>query len=185
MVVLTRPAFVGSESADIRRMLESGWVDRVHLRKPGSSEEDMRRLIEDLPEDLYSRLTLHDHFPLAAEMGLGGVHLNSRCHEVPAGFPGLVSASCHSFEELDERRGCDYRFLSPVYDSISKEGYRSAFSEDDLRGHVDRGVYALGGVTPRHLPSLQGLGFGGAAMLGSAWRQDINDFIKELQCYNS
>lgn len=61
-------------------------VDRVHLRKPQSAEADMRRLIEALPPELYPRLTLQDHLHLAGEYGIGGVHLNARNPEIPAGF---------------------------------------------------------------------------------------------------
>lgn len=67
---------------------------------------------------------------------------------------------------------CDYLFLSPIFDSISKAGYRSAFSHEQLQraadeGVIDRKVIALGGVTPERIPYLHSLGFGGVAMLGA------------------
>ena len=81
---------------------------------------------------------------------------------------GLVSRSCHSLDELTAE--ANYLFLSPIFDSISKPGYRAAFSAEELRGKVDGRVFALGGVTFEQLPYIQELGFGGAAMLGAAWR---------------
>lgn len=62
-------------------------------------------------------------------------------------------------------------FLSPIFDSISKHGYGSAFSHETLRkaaaeGIIDEKVVALGGVTPENAGWLEKLGFGGAAMLG-------------------
>ena len=81
------------------------------------------------------------------------------------------SLTIHYFPELAEWLGLDYRFLSPVFDSISKPGYLSAFTEEDLRGHVDADTFALGGVTPDKLELLEQLGFGGAAMLGAAWKK--------------
>ena len=68
----------------------------------------------------------------------------------------------------------DYVFLSPIFDSISKRGYRSQFSLTELQkaaaeGIIDSKVVALGGITKDKLPLLQSLHFGGAAMLGAIW----------------
>lgn len=87
-----------------------------------------------------------------------------------------VSRSCHSIAEVQKYKdSCNYLFLSPIYDSISKEGYGAAFSRTDLKraadeGIIDKKVYALGGVSAEHLPELQELGFGGAAVLGALWQ---------------
>ena len=62
--------------------------------------------------------------------------------------------------------------LSPVFDSISKQGYRSAFDPDSLRPWLEgKRVVALGGVTPERIPLLRDAGFSGAAMLGYFWNQ--------------
>ena len=114
IIVITDTPFAASEAESIRILLSEG-ADRVHLRKPQSAENDMRRLIEALPPELYPRLTLQDHLYLAGEYGIGGVHLNARNPEIPAGFGGLVSRSCHSFEELASHPTEDYLFLSPIY----------------------------------------------------------------------
>jgi thiamine-phosphate pyrophosphorylase len=65
--------------------------------------------------------------------------------------------------------------LSPIYDSISKQGYRAAFTREELLkaaqdGIIDNKVYALGGVTFSRLEEVKALGFGGAMILGDAWR---------------
>lgn len=72
----------------------------------------------------------------------------------------------------------DYIFLSPVFDSISKSGYSSAFTHEQLaeaalRGIIDHRVFALGGVTPDKYSFLQRYHFGGAAMLGAIWNKTI------------
>lgn len=68
----------------------------------------------------------------------------------------------------------DYVFLSPIFDSISKSGYHSAFTLEVLQqaaAHniIDEKVVALGGVTPDKVKWLRQIGFGGAAMLGAVW----------------
>ena len=175
LVVITREEFTAEEPETILRLLEGG-IDRIHLRKPAATEPEMRRLVESLPAACYPHLSLHDHLPLAAEYGLGGVHLNGRNPMPPEGFRGLVSRSCHSLAELEAAAPTtDYRFLSPIFDSISKSGYRAAFSETGLRDAAARGVIdtrtlALGGVSPSRLPQVRAWGFGGAALLGCIWR---------------
>ena len=137
ILVITDVPFTATEPAAIRQLLDEG-VERVHLRKPDASEEALRRLIEALPAESYPRLTLQDRLPLAVEYGLGGVHLNRRNAAVPAGFRGLVSRSCHTLDEIAAHPACDYLFLSPLFDSISKSGYRAAFTDGELRDAAAR-----------------------------------------------
>jgi len=173
-MAITLPEFIPCEAQAIARALRGGY-DRVHLRKPGSEPQDIERLIKEIPKELRPRISLHDHTELAVDYGLGGVHLNSRFPDVPETFNGLVSRSCHSLDEVKAcKDACDYVFLSPVYDSISKPGYVSGFTAGQIRkaeeeGIIDNKVHALGGVTPERLGGLEKMGFGGAAMLGCVW----------------
>ena len=68
-----------------------------------------------------------------------------------------------------------YMSLSPIFDSISKKGYKAAFSaaeleEARLRGIIDQRVMALGGVTFDKINEVKRMGFGGAMILGDAWK---------------
>ena len=190
IVVITSPTAVPGEADAIVRLLESGVVWRVHLRRPEADERQMCTLIESVPAELRSRLSLHSHFRLAERYGIGGIHLNSRCPNAPDGFSGLVSRSCHSLAELYAPQSNNYRFLSPVFDSISKSAYKAAFSADELNEAAACGnVVALGGITSVRLAELAEMGFYGAAMLGAVWEAVENDslenLIKEIRCYNS
>ena len=175
LYVITESSFAEQEADIIRTLLLEG-IDRVHLRKPHSDEESMRRLLDAIPGELHPRLTLQDHPGLAAEYGVGGIHLNS-----------------HSLDEVAAARTSDYLFLSPIFDSISKEGYRSAFTPSVLRDAAARGllgrrVAALGGVRPELLPALRDYGFGGAALLGYIWRDTtpagLQATLKRIHEYN-
>ena len=80
-----------------------------------------------------------------------------------------------TLDEIAAHPACDYLFLSPLFDSISKSGYRAAFTDGELRDAAARGllgerVVALGGIRPELLPRVRELGFGGAALLGAVWR---------------
>ena len=177
IIVITRPDFFEGEAAKIAQLLQSGRADLVHIRKPRASQSEVEQLLFSIPTELYSRLVLHDHHSLAIKYGLRGVHLNSRNPEPPAGWSGAVSISCHTLSELSECRRKPYAYmsLSPVFDSISKRGYRSAFSADDIaaarsQGLIDERVMALGGITFDKITDIKEMGFGGAMILGEAWK---------------
>ena len=177
IIVLTLPQFFAGESDQLIQLLESGKTDLIHLRKPGSSHDEFEALIRQLPSSLYDRLVTHDHFDLAEKYGLHGVHLNSRHPAEPECWKGAVSISCHSFKELAECRRHPYAYmsLSPIFDSISKPGYHSAFHREELEsahreGLIDQRVMALGGVTFSKIKEVMNLGFGGAMILGDAWK---------------
>ena len=176
LIVITRPEFIDSEAEKIVARFSEKGVDLGHIRKPGSSPDQVRSLLLEVPQQFHSRLVLHDHFSLAVEFGLYGVHLNSRNPLPPENWKGSVSRSCHSLEEIcNHKDGCSYLSLSPIFDSISKSGYLSAFSPEQIAsavdgGIIDRKVYALGGVTFDRLPLVKSMGFEGAMILGDAWK---------------
>lgn len=183
VIAITRPAATESAAAEARAIadvLRAGRISRVHLRKPEATAAQMEEIVRLIPEELYSRISLHSHFGLAVKYRLGGVHVNSRCSSVPDGFRGLVSRSCHSVDEvLRNARQYDYVFLSPVFDSISKQGYSGSFNNDDIRRQLEAAggtVVALGGVTPGRFRGIAALGFRGAAMLGYVW-DNIDEFL--------
>lgn len=174
LVVLTVPDILKNEADAINGMFASG-LDILHLRKPNSTAEDISKLIENIDSCYHERITLHDHFELCDRFQIGGLHLNRRNPEVPHGFKGRVSASCHSFDEVTSRKGqCNYVFLSPIFNSISKEGYGSNFTLMELEqasanGIIDESVYALGGIGLEEVKILKKFPFGGAAVLGWIW----------------
>lgn len=184
-IVITRPAFFDGETDLVNNLFREG-MERLHLRKPGASEEELTAWLQNIDSQYYGRIVLHDCFPLAEIFALGGVHLNSRNPKAPQGILGMtVSRSCHSIREVIQHKSeCDYLFLSPIYDSISKEGYGAAFSCIELKraaeeGIIDSQVFALGGVSLEHIPEIRSLGFGGAAVLGALWQ--AADPVKYLE----
>lgn len=176
LIVITLPYFFPNEVAQIKGYFRNG-LEILHLRKPEAYVEEIVALIEQIPSEYHPRIVLHDHHELAIRYGLKGIHLNSRNPSPPEGFKGDISRSCHTLEEIQRYKStCNYLFLSPVFDSISKSGYRSAFTYEQLiqaseEGIIDEKVIALGGVTLQHLNQLIELGFGGGAMMGAAWKE--------------
>lgn len=183
-IVITSPGFLQGEADFIDRLFNHG-LDRLHLRKPGAGIGECRRLLDGISREWLPRIVVHDNFGLCREYGLGGVHLNGRNPMAPPNHEGSVSRSCHSLEEISRYKGeCDYLTLSPIFNSISKQGYMAAFGPGQLAaardsGLIDRRVIALGGVTLENIPRVKELGFGGVAILGDVWQRMADDSVDE------
>lgn len=187
LIAITSPEFLPDEARALTALFDHG-LDRLHVRKPGADEQKIAALLDRMDPTYYDRISLHDCFALQQRYGIGGLHLNGRNPELPSGFSGVVSRSCHSIEELWQwREKCDYLFLSPIFDSISKEGYSAHFSDAELveamhDGVIDRKVVALGGVSIERIGQVKRYGFGGVALLGDLWLKyhnadDLSEFL--------
>lgn len=172
LYVITAPEPVAGEADIINRLLRSGAVRWVGIRRPGASDAEVAALVESVDPNLRSRLRMHDRHLLGLSLGVKAVHLNRRCPEAPVGATS-ISASCHSVGEIPAR--LEFVTLSPVFDSISKPGYlaRSSFLEDGV-SCAPSPVVALGGVTPSHFDTLRRAGFAGAALLGYVWADPLH-----------
>ena len=183
LVLITPPKFFVEEDQIITSLFEEG-LDILHLRKPDSAPMYSERLLTLIPKQYHKRIVTHDHFYLKEEFNLMGIHLNSRNPDVPLNYKGHVSCSCHSIEEVKQKKGhFNYVFMSPVFDSVSKKEYLSNFTQEELKaaskhGIIDKRVIALGGITTENIRTIKKYGFGGAAILGDIWdRFDEHDTI--------
>ncbi|WP_297242498.1 thiamine phosphate synthase [uncultured Prevotella sp.] len=189
-IVITQPDFIPGEALFIDRLFSHG-LDLLHLRKPESDIGDCKRLLDEISPEWLPKIVVHDHFELCSEYGLGGVHLNGRNPMPPQGHKGTLSRSCHSMEEIEKYMTCcDYLTLSPIFNSISKQGYMAAFTADQLlaaksKGLINQKVVALGGVTLHNIPQVKDFGFGGVAVLGDVWQRVgdayVDDYLYSLR----
>lgn len=191
LVAITVPEILPEEGKMLRQLCEEG-IDYIHLRKPGAKPEEIAGILREIPEYDHPKITLHDGFGIIGSFPhIGGIHLNSRNPESPANFRGRISRSFHSLEELAQKDRYSYVFLSPIFNSISKSGYLSNFPAGLLQqaaatGCLSEKVFALGGISRQTIPRLQGLPFGGVAVLGGLWgekpsAQDMPAIIKRLK----
>ena len=189
LIAITLPDFFPEEAERINSLICSG-LERLHLRKPHADRESIKVLLDNIAPANYSRIVLHDHFDLAGEFSLGGIHLNQRNPNPLLSFKGTVSRSCHYISELKEHPDLDYLFLSPVFPSISKSGYGSGFPKEELmaaakEGIINERIFALGGISAEMIPLLQEIPFGGVAVLGALWGTlpclEANNHLMEMQ----
>lgn len=188
IIAITTPKVIDKDAYIIRRLLDKG-VDIVHLRKPESCIDDCRKLLSTLDAEYRASIVIHDYPELYSEFSLRGIHINRNITTLPDGYNGLKTRSCHSLEEVVRYKSeYDYLLLSPIFDSISKAGYRSGFDTETLRRAAERGiidskVIALGGVTLDKISYLKGLNFGGAAMVGAIYNIDALDSLNSINIY--
>ncbi len=174
LILITPPTYFVEENKIITDLFEEG-LDILHLRKPDTAPMFAERLLTLIPEHYHKRIVVHGHFYLKEEYRLKGIHLNSRNPNLPEGYKGHISCSCHSLEEVKSRKKqCDYVFLSPVFDSISKKNYHANYTPEEIRkahkaGIIDKKVIALGGIDIDNITEVKNYGFGGAAIMGALW----------------
>ncbi|UKK57869.1 thiamine phosphate synthase [Prevotella communis] len=193
LIILTKATFFVEEDKILTTLFEEG-MDNLHLYKPDSEPVYSERLLTLLPEDYYRKITVHDHFYLREEFGLKGIHLNTADAELPYGYKGHFSCTCHSIAELhDAKKKTDYVFLKTIFDSQSNPQDKQTISEEELReasrkGLIDKHVYAMGGINLDNIRQMRDLGFGGVVICGDLWNrfnihqeQDYKDLISHFQ----
>ena len=182
IIVITSPKPVKDECCICNSLFAHG-LELLHLRKPGGSYEEYETFIRQIDPHYRKRIVIHDHYELAQKYPLRGIHLKSGEGEKASQYADLnISISCHSIEEIQSLSfRPSYCFLSPIFDSISKPGYKSVFPQIPDLTAIDIPVIALGGITPERLSICRNASFQGVAVLGYLWQQPIdvlNRFIR-------
>jgi thiamine-phosphate pyrophosphorylase len=165
-------------------LFEAG-LSCLHLRSLTFDRQQFSDYISGIPAVFHSRIVIHTHYELIHTFDLKGIHFTEK---TKANRPDILlngnfdrcqlSASFHSLEELASNHfPYTYVLVSPVFDSISKEKYRSGFKPKVLSTFLSRHrktgsckVYALGGVGADNIQRCKILGFDGAALYGALWK---------------
>lgn len=170
----------------LERSLRAG-IRLVQLRAKTLGESayaELARQVLPVCHAYQARLILNAPPALAEEVGADGVHLDSARLMSLSARPVLssgatrlwVGASCHNAKELSHagRLGVDFAVISPVLETASHPGVRplgwTGFRE--LTALAVLPVYALGGMTQRHVTQAYEHGAQGIAGISSLWRGD-------------
>ncbi|HLU86252.1 MAG TPA: thiamine phosphate synthase [Taishania sp.] len=176
-IILTYPTPLSNELKMIHQLFADG-LEILHVRKPTLTEQDYFAFIQQIDSKYHDRLVVCSFQDVGLKMGFQRFHfsrtdyLNRDSFEEFDNCP--LSTSTHSigeFNALNDRM--DYAFLSPVFESISKQGYRSErnlLEEIKQRTNFNTKLIALGGITEgNRLIALEN-GFDGVAMMGDVWK---------------
>lgn len=185
IIAITVPKMIDEDAYLISNLLKMG-IHSIHLRKPEATINECRQLLTKLTDAERAKIIIHDYPELYTEFSLKGIHINKNITSLPDGYNGFKTRSCHSFEEIERyKTEYDYLFLSPIFDSISKVGYKSGFTKEELlkastSGIIDHKVIALGGITLDMLPYFQELNFGGIAMIGGIYNLNAINLLQKI-----
>jgi thiamine-phosphate pyrophosphorylase len=178
LIVFSSESDVNYEKELISWMFNEG-LQYFHLRKPNYKREELKKYLDMFNDSELNKMMLHEHLTLTNEYPIKGISLNTKNRGQLSELKNdglLHSISCHSFYELDQDEGYNfhYKFISPIFDSISKANYSSKYSQDEIgkqlqvRRNFD--IVALGGISIHNISTCQFLGFDGVAVLGSLWQ---------------
>ncbi len=200
LLVISSPNPLAFEAKHINDLFAAG-LGCFHLRKPTYELKELTALLKEIDPRFYDRIALHQFHELATEFGIKRLHYpelarksaepSTLVDQEANGF--VLSTSIHNIERLVQLRHFQYTFYGPVFDSISKTGYRGSLPKSF---RVDKGisrakVFALGGIQASNLNSLTTMGFDGAAVLGSLWTQPeqalsrFDELLKQLSGSNN
>ena len=153
LIVISHSTFFPNEHRVIESLFENG-LEIFHIHKPNYSKQEIQNYIQQFPEKYQNKIYLHSAF-----------------------------RKFHSLKELENyKEKYEYAFLSPIFDSISKVGYKSKFSHElheFTRNKLEKisvvsgkKIIALGGVDEDKIEICRQLGFAGVAVLGAIWNSE-------------
>ena len=152
-------------------------IDAVILREKSKTAAEMMDLIQKLNEAEFdqSKIIIHGRADMAVLTGISKVQLPGHglpLAQVKKHFPDIAfGRSVHSFEEAEAayQAGADWLLYGHIFTTSSKEGLppRGTTELMQIATQLPIPVYAIGGIKPEHLPSLQQAGVSGIAVMSA------------------
>ena len=194
LLAISNPDFIPDEAELINSLFREGLLC-LHIRKQGSGEEDFAYLLSQIEPDFLDRIAVHQHHNLAKEFGIKGLHFTEKDRKMtaPEIFKSLknsnliLSTSIHELAEMDNLSPAfSYTFFGPVFDSISKTGYKSVLPDDFyIRPEIKKiPIIGLGGISSKNFEKVCAMNFDGAAVLGTLWNEPENMVAKFREIWN-
>lgn len=173
VMVVTLPEILRDEARHVNALFAAG-LQRLHLRKPGASEAALHALMNAVDERYYHRIAWHQSHHLAIRYGSKRLHFpewmrlryKADVWRLLQMEQCVLSTSIHKPVPLPD---CfSYAFAGPVFDSISKQGYKAGDAIATLFNNSAR--VALGGITAANCSRLHVLGIESIAVSGAVWQ---------------
>lgn len=183
-----------------------GGVDYIQIREKDLPLAELQSLAATMVEavrttDAATRVLVNGPAQVALNAGADGVHLPSTPGVDPSGNPQLVgaagnavraahavyeragrdavvSAACHSLDEIRRAAGATLLLFSPVFEKVTEQRVTNGQGLGALRAAVEAAaptpVVALGGITEKNAAACVENGAAGIAairlFIGDAWR---------------
>lgn len=181
MIVLMAPEEdIQNEILILNQLFEAG-LEYYHLRKPKKNYQEHGDYLNQIDVKFHNRIVVHYFHELINAYNLKGIHFQEQKRRDHIDNPGHYFKGLNmfgktissSFHEPDDLESCefefDYHLLSPIFSSISKEGYEGRGFDVT---HIDKRIVGMGGVTTDNLTEFNKLGFQGVGVLGGIWNHN-------------
>jgi thiamine-phosphate pyrophosphorylase len=201
--ITNRALLAGDENAKRARLAElaaewaRGGVEYIQVREKDLALTELQTLAARVVEAVRgtgsaTRVLVNGPAQVAIDAGADGVHLHAgmgatavrAAHQVygRAGGEAVVSAACHSAEEIRQASRADLLLFSPVFEKVTGERAVRGQGLAALRAAVELAkpvpVLALGGVTEKNAAACVQAGAAGVAairlFLGEGWKGMVN-----------
>lgn len=176
IIIISNPENFSGESELVNQLFNNG-LEYFHVRKPSFSNEECENYINIISKEFHSKLIVHYHFLMREKFKIKGLHFNESNIKFAEKYKNIhKSYSAHSFNEIIHlNQKMDYMFLSPVFDSISKEDYKTNLDINEIKTFIEsyrlgEKLVALGGVNENNIQKVIDTGFGGVALMGCVWK---------------
>lgn len=195
MIVLIAPENDVPNEVEILHQLFQEGLEYYHFRKPHKNYQEHCDYLNLIDELYHNRIVVHYFHELVNGFNIKGIHFQEqkrRNHlDIPSNYfielemyGKTISSSFHEPEELEN---CafefDYHLLSPVFSSISKQGYNGRGFDVN---HINKNIIGMGGVTTENLAEFNKLGYKGVGVLGGIWnsKNPVENFAKMQAFFN-
>ncbi|MCH2231745.1 MAG: thiamine phosphate synthase [Crocinitomicaceae bacterium] len=168
------------ETEILNELFEEG-LCFFQVRKPGKSKEEIRDYLNKIHPKHHKNVVLHQFHELTDEFQVKGIHLqeqkrrdlNTELECYVEGYRKKGFSISSSFHETDELESCatifNYHLLSPIFTSISKDGYEGrGFNVQNSQ----KKIVGMGGVNVDTIEQIRDLGFKGIGVLGGVWNTE-------------
>lgn len=209
--ITSRRLLPGDDAARRDRLVElagawaHGGVDFIQVREkdlpPGELQPLAARIVEAVRSVKSAatktpgttRILVNGPAQVALDAGADGVHLHANAGQAAvqaaeqvytrAGREPLISAACHSPEEIRQAAGATLLLFSPVFEKVTGQGMSRGQGIAALRAAAEQAqpapVLALGGVTEKNAAACVQAGAAGIAairlFLGEEWRSLVRN----------
>lgn len=189
MIVLIAPEKDIPNEIEILTQLFQEGLEYYHFRKPDKNYQEHCDYLNQIDPKYHNRIVVHYFHELINEYNLKGIHFQEQkrrdCLDTPSDYfvklnnmyGKTISSSFHEPKELEQNTfEFDYHLLSPVFSSISKQGYNGRGFDVN---HINKTIVGMGGVTTNNLAEFDKLGFKGVGVLGGIWNSNkpVEDFV--------
>lgn len=177
IVVIAPENDVENEIAILHQLFQEG-LQYYHFRKPDKNYKAHSDYLNKIDSQYHNRIVVHYHHELINAFNLKGIHFQEQKRIDHIDNPGqyfkklemygkTISSSFHEPKDLEDCHfEFDYHLLSPVFSSISKEGFQGRGFDVN---HIDKRIIGMGGVSADNLAAFDTLGFAGVGVLGGIW----------------